>query len=176
MMRVEEALGDVKVTGYGPDDAVCVLVGQSPGREEEIRGVPFIGPAGRYVQRCFEEAGLSWDRVYKTNVFLRRLYAKDVRLVMRLAERERERLQYEVDQHPDAKLVVLAGNEALFAFTGIWGVRRHVGLVHPKYVHVRVPVLSVYHPAFVLRSGGDASRWHAKLVQLLRKGFELAGV
>jgi DNA polymerase len=44
-----------------------VLVGEQPGDEEDRRGEPFVGPAGRLLDRALEAAEISRDRVYLTN-------------------------------------------------------------------------------------------------------------
>src|ERR671923_1229238 len=56
------------VFGEGPDDAHVVMVGEQPGDKEDLAGRPFVGPAGGILDRAIEEAGLSRDDVYITNV------------------------------------------------------------------------------------------------------------
>jgi DNA polymerase len=56
------------VFGEGPDDARVVMVGEQPGDKEDLAGRPFVGPAGGLLDRAIEEAGLSRDDVYITNV------------------------------------------------------------------------------------------------------------
>jgi DNA polymerase len=58
---------DQVVFGEGPTDARLMLVGESPGRNEDKQGRPFIGDAGKLLERVLEEAGLSRDEVYITN-------------------------------------------------------------------------------------------------------------
>ena len=55
------------VFGAGPTRAELVLVGEQPGDIEDRQGVPFVGPAGRVLDRALAEAGLVRDRVYLTN-------------------------------------------------------------------------------------------------------------
>jgi uracil-DNA glycosylase family protein len=55
------------VFGEGPPDARVVLVGEQPGDVEEREGRPFVGPAGKLLDRALEEAGLDRDRCYVTN-------------------------------------------------------------------------------------------------------------
>ena len=45
-----------------------MLVGEQPGHEEDLSGRPFVGPAGRLLDRALEAAGLDRPRVYLTNV------------------------------------------------------------------------------------------------------------
>jgi uracil-DNA glycosylase len=55
------------VFGEGRDNAEIVLVGEQPGDQEDRSGHPFVGPAGRMLDRALEEAGLRRDDVYVTN-------------------------------------------------------------------------------------------------------------
>ncbi len=166
--------GRVIVGGYGPRDAEVVLLGQSPGREEEQQGQPFVGPAGRYVQACFEEAGYDWSRVYRTNVFRRRLLATSPEVIRRHVDRERENVARELRALRRMRLLVCVGNEALYCATGLWGIRSHHGRVlKPELLGLDAVCLCVVHPAFVLRDGGKESLWHRKLVDALRLGQNL---
>ncbi|MGE5596074.1 MAG: UdgX family uracil-DNA binding protein [Hyphomicrobiales bacterium] len=60
--------GTQTVFGEGPAKAGLVLVGEQPGDQEDEQGRPFVGPAGRMLDRCLDEAGIARDRVYVTNV------------------------------------------------------------------------------------------------------------
>jgi DNA polymerase len=55
------------VFGEGPADARIVLVGEQPGDEEDLAGSPFVGPAGRLLDKALAEAGLDRADVYVTN-------------------------------------------------------------------------------------------------------------
>src|SRR5262249_46373799 len=61
-------LGTQTVFGEGPAGAQLMLVGEQPGDAEDLAGRPFVGPAGRLLDRALEEAGIDRDRVYVTNV------------------------------------------------------------------------------------------------------------
>jgi uracil-DNA glycosylase len=55
------------VFGRGPADAAVVLIGEQPGDAEDRAGRPFVGPAGKLLDRALEEAGISPDDAYTTN-------------------------------------------------------------------------------------------------------------
>ncbi|WP_049563230.1 UdgX family uracil-DNA binding protein [Nonomuraea sp. SBT364] len=55
------------VFGEGPAGAAFMLVGEQPGDQEDLKGHPFVGPAGRVLDRGLEEAGIERDDVYLTN-------------------------------------------------------------------------------------------------------------
>jgi uracil-DNA glycosylase len=56
------------VFGEGPERARIMLVGEQPGNEEDLAGHPFVGPAGKLLDRALEEAGIDRRIVYVTNV------------------------------------------------------------------------------------------------------------
>lgn len=55
------------VFGEGPEAARVMLIGEAPGDEEDVAGRPFVGPAGRLLDRALAEAGIDRDAVYVTN-------------------------------------------------------------------------------------------------------------
>ncbi len=55
------------VLGEGPSTADLVLIGEQPGNDEDLAGRPFVGPAGRVLDRALQDAGLDRARVYITN-------------------------------------------------------------------------------------------------------------
>lgn len=55
------------VFGEGAGDATMMLVGEQPGDQEDRRGRPFVGPAGRLLDRALREAGIERERLYVTN-------------------------------------------------------------------------------------------------------------
>ena len=56
------------VFGSGSHDASIVLVGEQPGNEEDLQGEPFVGPAGRLLDKALAAAGIDRSQVYVTNV------------------------------------------------------------------------------------------------------------
>lgn len=54
--------GTRTVFGEGPADAAVVLVGEQPGDREDLEGHPFVGPAGRELDRAMEQVGLDAER------------------------------------------------------------------------------------------------------------------
>ena len=79
------------VFGEGPADATFVLVGEVPGDREDREGRPFVGPAGRELDRALEAAGIDRAETYVTNAVKH----------FRFEERGKRRIH----QKPDAKQV-----------------------------------------------------------------------
>jgi len=55
------------VFGEGPEDARVMIVGEQPGDEEDLSGRPFVGPAGKLLNRALEELGIERAQLYVTN-------------------------------------------------------------------------------------------------------------
>jgi uracil-DNA glycosylase family protein len=60
--------GTRTVFGEGPASGGLMLVGEQPGDQEDLAGRPFVGPAGRLLDRALADAGLDRATVYVTNV------------------------------------------------------------------------------------------------------------
>jgi DNA polymerase len=65
------ALGDTRTTlvfGVGDPHARVLFIGEAPGRNEDLKGEPFVGAAGQLLNELLDHAGLSRDEVYIANV------------------------------------------------------------------------------------------------------------
>ena len=111
------------VFGDGPDSATVMLIGEQPGDVEDRQGHPFVGPAGRLLDRAFAKAGIPRAEVYVTNAvkhfkFIqrgkRRLHQKPlIRQIMAC----RPWLEAEIEAI-DPKVVVCLGATAAQAILG----------------------------------------------------------
>jgi uracil-DNA glycosylase len=59
--------GTQTVFGEGSKGARIIFVGEQPGNDEDLAGKPFVGPAGKLLDKCLVEAGINRDDVYVTN-------------------------------------------------------------------------------------------------------------
>jgi len=60
-------LGTQTVFGEGGTHVRVILVGEQPGDQEDLQGRPFVGPAGRILDKALAEAGIDRDETYVTN-------------------------------------------------------------------------------------------------------------
>jgi uracil-DNA glycosylase family protein len=60
--------GTQTVFGEGARQAAAMFVGEQPGNEEDLTGHPFVGPAGRLLDKALQEAGIDRSLTYVTNV------------------------------------------------------------------------------------------------------------
>ncbi len=65
-LRVQE--GYHVVFGTGDPDARIMLIGEAPGKQEALRGEPFVGAAGHLLDELLDSVGLSREQVYITNI------------------------------------------------------------------------------------------------------------
>jgi DNA polymerase len=150
------------VFGEGQDTARVMLVGEQPGHEEDLAGRPFVGPAGRLLDRALQAAGIDRDDVYVTNVVKhfkwepagkRRIHAKPTRMEIAACL---PWLHAELDVvEPEA--VVCLGATAAQALLGA-GFR--VTKQRGQWVSApRMPrVLATVHPSSILRAPDDETR------------------
>jgi uracil-DNA glycosylase len=61
-------IGTQTVFGAGPPDARLMMIAEAPGEHEDRQGVPFVGPAGRLLDRALDEVGLDRSEIYLSNV------------------------------------------------------------------------------------------------------------
>src|SRR5215203_1345800 len=55
------------VFGDGPSDAELMLVGEQPGDQEDLQGLPFVGPAGKMLDRALDDLAIDRETLYLTN-------------------------------------------------------------------------------------------------------------
>jgi DNA polymerase len=135
------------VPGEGPADAEVMLVGEAPGKQEDATGRPFVGNAGRLLDRLLEEAGLRRDEVFITNVLKARPPGnRDPRPAE--VEHSRPWLEQQL-QLVQPRLLVLLGRHAYEAFVPGGKISREHG--QPRELGDGRVAFPVYHPAAALR-------------------------
>lgn len=167
------------VAGVGPQMAAIMLVGEQPGDEEDLRGQPFVGPAGKVLDTVLEEAGLPRADLYITNAVKhfkweprgkRRLHKKPSTGEIRACNGW---LQSEINSVRPAVIVAL-GASALSALNG-----SSASIEAAQYLKFRHPsgarILAAYHPSAILRSeAARANFLRATLLRVLKQAAILA--
>jgi DNA polymerase len=158
------------VFGEGPARARVMLVGEQPGHDEDLAGRPFVGPAGRVLDRALEAVGLARRDVHVTNVVkhfkwepkgTRRIHAKPSRSEISACL---PWLEAELEIVKPAVLVCLGATAAQALLGAKFRVTRQRG----DWVPARwAPhVMATVHPSAVLRAPDDASR-HAEMARFV---------
>jgi len=151
------------VPGEGPRSARLMLVGEQPGDEEDVKGHPFVGPAGRLLRSALEHAGIDDDAIYVTNAV--KHFSFELRGKRRIhktpAQREVAACHVWLEQELAAvkpSVIVALGATALGAVMGkritITEARATSGLRNAEGVRV----VATYHPSAVLRAPDEDRR------------------
>ncbi len=149
------------VFGEGPADAEIMIVGLGPGRQEDIQGRPFVGAAGKLLDRLLEEAGLKREDIYITNVM------KCYLPMNKASEEQVKTCSPYLDQQIEIirpKLILALGNLAAGYLLGKFGLkpepmeRIHGRIYEVSTLTLSLRIIPMYHPASALRNPGLRSR------------------
>lgn len=139
-----------------------MFVGEQPGNEEDLTGQPFVGPAGKLLDKALEEAGIERSEVYVTNVVKhfkweprgkRRIHAKPNSQEIRAC---RPWLEAEIAQVRPAVMVLLGATAAQALLGGSFRVSRQRGQV--LSAPFARAVIATVHPSSILRAPDDETR------------------
>ena len=155
-------LGTQTVFGEGGTQARVMFVGEQPGDQEDIQGRPFVGPAGKILDKALEEAGIDRKEVYVTNAVKhfkweprgkRRIHKKPNSLEITACK---PWIEAEIEVlRPD--VIVCLGATAAQALLG-----KQFKVSTQRGVWVQSPlapfVLATVHPSSLLRAPDDETR------------------
>jgi uracil-DNA glycosylase len=164
-------LGDLRrnaVFGVGHRHAEWMLVGEAPGAEEDARGEPFVGQAGKLLDNMLASIGLTREGQTPLSVFIANVLKcrppgnrnpdpAEVAQCRPFLLRQVELV--------NPKLVVVMGR---FASQALLGTDASIASLRGQVHHIdvagrRVPVVVTYHPAYLLRNLGDKAKSWADL-------------
>jgi uracil-DNA glycosylase family protein len=181
------------VFGAGPRSSRLLLVGEQPGDIEDREGAPFVGPAGRELDRALADAGLDRSKVFMTNAVKHFRWKPAPRGKRRIHEKPtaaqvtacRPWLQAELAAVRPVAVVALGATAAQTLLGSTFRLTAHRGQVlawppedggfADDQTSVRA-VLATIHPSAVLRARDKAAREqaHAGLVADLKRAAEAA--
>src|SRR6478752_5665028 len=156
------------VFSAGSDVARLMLVGEQPGDVEDREGVPFVGPAGRLLQRAVDDAGIARNDLYVTNA------VKHFRFTLRGKRRihQTPQVSHIVACQPWLEAEILRVDPSLVVVLGATAARSVLGAGF-RVSKQRGQVLATMHPSAVLRMRGEEhEQAYADLVADLRVAAE----
>jgi uracil-DNA glycosylase len=174
--------GTQTVFGEGPRRAEVMMVGEQPGDAEDLAGHPFVGPAGKLLDRALVEAGIDRGVVYVTNVVKhfkweprgkRRIHAKPNGAEIAAC---RPWLETEIALVKPRVLVLLGATAAQALLGRSFRVSQQRGTFVPSPLAPRVT--ATVHPSSILRAPDDDSRraeMERFVADLKRVSAELGG-
>lgn len=157
----------------GNPEADIMVIGEAPGREEDRHGKPFVGESGKLLDRMLGAIGMDRNTVYITNTVLwrppgnRKPNPVETETMLPFLIRHIELVE--------PKLIVLAGGAALSA---LFGMEARITRERGKWRTYEasfgpVPLLPLYHPAYLLRQPSLKREAWADLRVLRAKAAEL---
>jgi uracil-DNA glycosylase family protein len=150
------------VFGQGRKDATFMLLGEQPGDQEDLVGKPFVGPAGKLLDRALADAGINRDEIYVTNTV--KHFKWEPRGKRRIHQKPNSReiaacrpwLEAELRLVKPALLICLGATAAQSIFGSTFRVTRERGKVLESELTPRV--LATVHPSSLLRQPDEESR------------------
>lgn len=154
------------VPGEGDANARIMLIGEAPGQEEDKQGRPFVGKSGQKLTSYMNQAGLSRDQTYITNVVKHR------------PPNNRDPQQEEIEacspylrkqvEIIDPEIIITLGNFALNFILGRKGIAKARGQSYKQRVAGKErKVIPTYHPA--------ATLYNPQVESKIKQDFELIG-
>jgi len=158
--------GTQTVFGAGTRKAEVLFVGEQPGNDEDLEGEPFVGPAGKLLDKALEEAGIDRQKAYVTNVVKhfkweprgkRRIHkkpnAKEIAACRPWLEAEIEIVK--------PKMIVCLGATAAQT---LLGSKFRVSKDGGKFIESDLApyIIATVHPSAILRAPDDETRHEQK--------------
>src|SRR3954471_191570 len=147
----------------GPKRARVMMIGEQPGDREDREGKPFVGPAGRELDRALEEVGIDRGDVYITNVVKhfkfeergkRRMHKTPKRFEIDAC---RPWLDAELESIDPEALVILGATAGKALLGNQFRITRERG--RPLESDLAPLVIATVHPSSILRAPDDRSRY-----------------
>jgi len=161
--------GTRAVFGEGEAGAEMMLVGEQPGDQEDLQGRPFVGPAGKLLDKALEAAGIPRDDVYVTNIVKhfkweprgkRRIHKKPNAMEIAAC---RPWFDEEV-KLIKPKVIVCLGATAAQA---LLGRDFRVTIDRGKLISLGdIPIVATVHPSSILRAPDDTTR-HTEMAHVI---------
>jgi len=153
------------VFGVGNTEAKILCIGEGPGHNEDLQGIPFVGQAGKLLDKLFPLAGLERKQVFITNIVHHR------------PPENRDPLPNEIEAYGkyldkiiniiDPEVIITLGRYSMAKFlpnvfiSGVHGKKFNV-----LWMGKEIVVIPMYHPAASLRNGNVLEAEKADFYQL----------
>lgn len=161
------------VKSFSPKGAKIAFIGEAPGEKEEQLGTPFVGSSGEELRQMLSEVGINFGQCFRGVAIPVRPSDNKIESFF-CAKKDLPpdynypQIQHNKYLHPDyipyilqirqemlelkPNVIVTLGNTALWAFTGLFGITKHRGVVFDTSYGKVLPTL---HPSAVLRKWND---------------------
>jgi uracil-DNA glycosylase family 4 len=155
----------------GNPKADVMIIGEAPGADEDRQGKPFVGQSGQLLRLIFTHIGLTLDHIYITNVLPwrppgnRQPTPMEIAMCLPFLQRHIELV--------NPKIIVLAGSTAVKALLnnseGITKIHGTWYSYMTPALKAPIPIMPIYHPAFLLRSPSKKKDVWMDMLEIKRK-------
>ncbi len=163
-LRATQAVFGELATGTtaGTPKVRIMMIGEQPGDQEDKQGRPFVGPAGKLLDKCLEEAGIDRQKVYVTNTV--KHFKWELRGKLRIHKKPnlqqvhacRPWLEAEMEAVRPELIVCLGAVAAQSLLGPGFKITRSHGTV--QKVEGLPPIIATLHPSSILRARTDEER------------------
>jgi uracil-DNA glycosylase family 4 len=169
------------VISRGNPKAKLLLVGEAPGPQENIKGKPFVGPAGQLLDKILQAGNFDPEQdVYITNSVFRMPPGEDGKSFRKPNDREIEYYRpyvFEIIRQIDPRVILLTGNvacQSVLGKTGITSLRGKWTEADGRWI------MPIFHPSYLLRNqskepGSPKALMFEDIKTIRKKYDELAG-
>ena len=162
------------VFSSGDPDAKVMIIGEAPGREEDIQGVPFVGRAGRLLDKMFRQIGLTRNKDQLNDILINTAYicnvipwrpphnrdpnTDEIEMMLPFLKRHISLIQ--------PKIIVAMGNISCRALIGQTGITKLRG----NWLDFdKTPLMPMCHPAYLLRNNAAKKDAWSDLLKIKKK-------
>ena len=162
------------VFSSGDPDAEVMIIGEAPGREEDIQGVPFVGRAGRLLDKMFRQIGLTRNKDQLNDNLIKTAYicnvipwrpphnrdpnTDEIEMMLPFLKRHISLIQ--------PKIIVAMGNISCRALIGQTGITKLRG----NWLDFdKTPLMPMCHPAYLLRNNAAKKDAWSDLLKIKKK-------
>lgn len=146
------------VFGHGNNHAELMFVGEAPGADEDLKGLPFVGKAGKLLTKMIEAMGLTREEVYITNVVKSRPPNNRTPTDWEMERCGSLYLDEEIKLIQPKIIVTLGSTATQF----ILRTDKSISKLRGKFHLIEFfQVMPTFHPAYLLRNPSEKGKvWH----------------
>ena len=140
----------------GDPKSPIMIIGEAPGNNEDLQGIPFCGDSGKLLNEMFASIGLKRENLYITNTLFWRPPGN-----RKPTNDEMAMCKPFVEKHIaliNPKLIILTGSTAM---TGVLGINDAISRVRGRFINYNncyldheIPTLTIFHPSYLMRQPG----------------------
>lgn len=160
-------IGSIKVPNLIIPNSKILLVGESPGEDEEKAGEPFVGNSGQLLMNTISRFGISRNDISLANLCQYRPRGNKFELLRGTDQlKDGERELRDIIKAGAYNVIGALGNEPLTYLCGKYGISKYRGSIIPSTISER-KVVPTFHPAYIVRNEGEYPTFAADVKRIV---------